>query len=1553
MSFSNDNEVLEFFDCVSIPSNYVFSADYVSVSDCVSPMDSVSMSDCVSVPSSSPEASIITILGYLLSFHLTTSLSQIGIFVVNIISLWWDLRALFAVQPTPSKHTSQQLLRSYPRRWMILSCYMLLHFTRHCIHPVSAHWTTFMHHLQLTHQTSLALEETMDLAYPPNWVAIHHAKSLEFQMVQLSLASSSPSYQSPPLSPASVVVSPPTLPTSASHYFLCYESLQEMEETCVTMDYFDCHFDVSPSIDPFATTCFDFTQDDPDHAHVYCAYDSFLSDDLPSPAGLNAALMGNVDLLPSATPSTFRVIFDSGASLAISPNKDHFVGPIQPCSKFLGGLANGMKIEGIGTIQWSFKSSAGLLTIHSKCYYVPNAKACLISPQRLFKASEGVTGAFIVKENKAELTFDGVGTLSIPYDDKSYLPIATAKNFALGGVPQANMILLDEENQNLSASQKLLLLWHHKFAHKSMKVVQVLLRKAPFISDRFLRASRCSLPKCDICEFAKAHRQPTKGAVQSKNLLTDGTLKSGDLRPGASVSTDHFESRVKGRTLNSFGRPGSAKYVGGCIFVDHMSSYIHVEFQHGFSSSETLRAKQAFEKLALDYGVLVDSYLADNGVFKANAFVQHINQHGQKLRFCGVNAHHQNGVAERSIRTVSEMARAMLLHSSLHWKSGIDSSLWPLAVSHAAYIYNHLPNSHDVCPADLFTGTTVPRHHLLQAHVWGCPVYVLDPQLQQGKKLPRWQPRARRGVFVGYSPSHSSNVPLILNLQTGSISPQFHVVFDDAFSTVASVAPDDAVPEFWNEVDLDAHILRVPFDSTESAPPLSREWLSPDELEERHRQEIRSAEIRKTYDQNSSSSSPLLSSSSTSVVNSQALEEPPKHSSQSWTQQASSTSKVTILHDSAPSVLGSFQSPPLQSNAPSSKSTQSSAPSSQSTVSTPSLRRTTRKTAGTWASEKYTPEAFFASITDPSLPHHIQQLAYQAALETDFITGEDNCTDARAFIAKHKSDPDNPTLSEAMNGPHAAEYEKAMIKEIRQLVQIKAWKYVLRSSVPHKHPILKGTWAFKLKRRPDGTPLKFKARYCVRGDLQREGVDYFETYAPVVQWSTVRLLLTLILSHNWVTKQVDYTNAFAQAKLNETVFIEAPKGFGWGDGKDKVLQLINSLYGLKQAPKTFYDKLSEGLIQRGFVKSDHDHCLFMKKNMICVIYVDDTIIAGPNVAEIESLIKDLGISKYEERHTFELRDEGEVGDFLGIRIEKRSSNSFYLSQPGLTEKVISEAKLESANSAVTPVSTTPIGSDKDGAPFQEEWDYATVIGMLMYLAQNSRPDISYAVHSCARFTHCPKQSHATAVKRIIRYLIGTKDKGLILSPSQTLEVDCYVDADFAGLWSVEDPNDSICVKSRSGHLIMFMGCPLLWKSKLQTQIALSTMEAEYIALSLAMRDLIAIRGVIKEIGTNVFPSVKDSAFGNIPTSTTSRAFGEVPQSIVYEDNQSCLKFATMPKMSPRTKHIAIPYHFFRTQVKNLEIAVKAISTDNQLADQFTKGLPQDKFLRDRKLLMGW
>jgi hypothetical protein len=321
----------------------------------------------------------------------------------------------------------------------------------------------------------------------------------------------------------------------------------------------------------------------------------------------------------------------------------------------------------------------------------------------------------------------------------------------------------------------------------------------------------------------------------------DGALKDGHLVPGARVSVDHFESILLGRTFDSFGKSSSAKFKGGCIFLDHAASYVHVENQVGLSAVETIRTKQGFERLCMDNGVVVQDYLTDSAAFKANSFVAHINETYQKLRFCGTNAHHQNGLAERSIQTISNMARAMILHASIHWKNGCDSSLWPQAVNYAAHIYNNTPKN-GVCPADIFMGSTVPRHLLLDYHVWGCPVYVLDPKMQSGKKLPRWEPRSRRGMFMGLSRQHASEVPRVLNLSTGSITTQYNVVFDHLFTTVSSVDRDHEPPNQREDLCLE-NSTQITVDG----PPeyLADEWLARTELDAKHR-ELDRQEIRLT-----------------------------------------------------------------------------------------------------------------------------------------------------------------------------------------------------------------------------------------------------------------------------------------------------------------------------------------------------------------------------------------------------------------------------------------------------------------------------------------------------------------------------------------------------------------------------------------------------------------------------------------------------------------------------------------------------------------------------------
>ena len=359
-----------------------------------------------------------------------------------------------------------------------------------------------------------------------------------------------------------------------------------------------------------------------------------------------------------------------------------------------------------------------------------------------------------------------------------------------------------------------------------------------------------------------------------------------------------------------------------------------------------------------------------------------------------------------------------------------------------------------------------------------------------------------------------------------------------------------------------------------------------------------------------------------------------------------------------------------------------------------------------------------------------------------------------------------------------------------------------------------------------------------------------------------------------------------------------------------------------------------------------------------MVYVDDTIFALADPEDLDAEVKALGISTSEQQHSFSLRDEGEVSAFLGIQIKKTGPNEFLLTQTGLIDKVLNATKMSRCNGCDAPATVDPLHADKDGAPFKEDWQYDAFIGMLMYLAGNTRPDIAYAVHQAARFTHGTRNSHASGIKRILRYLQKTRMEGLWLQPQEHLRVDCYVDADFGGLFSVEDKQDPISVKSRTGYVIMYRGAPLLWVSKMQTQIALSTMETEYISLSQSMRDLIPIREVLKEIMTTVFERENNIAYHShskafVDTSVGSMPRQNIAQSIVFEDNDACLKFARMPKLTPRTKHIGVPYHWFRTQVDNLEIHIERVDTTMQLGNQFTKGLTIDLFRIARKSLMGW
>ena len=262
---------------------------------------------------------------------------------------------------------------------------------------------------------------------------------------------------------------------------------------------------------------------------------------------------------------------------------------------------------------------------------------------------------------------------------------------------------------------------------------------------------------------------------------------------------------------------------------------------------------------------------------------------------------------------------------------------------------------------------------------------------------------------------------------------------------------------------------------------------------------------------------------------------------------------------------------------------------------------------------------------------------------------------------------------------------------------------------------------------------------------------------------------------------------------------------------------------------------------------------------------------APDRQQIDKVLESL-------KDEFEMTVEGDVMAFLGIQFKCLSGREIAMQQIGLIERVLKATGLQDCNPDKTPASQKPLGTDKNGLEFVEQWSSSSVVGMLLYLAANSRPKIAYAVHQCARFTHNSKASHGAAVKRICRYLQGTKTKGLILKPSKQLKVDCFVDADFAGPWNVENPEDPLCVKSRTGYVLLVGNCPVHWVSKLQSEISVSTMEAEYISLSTGMRDLIPLCTLVDEVKDLIGAST-------LPCRMYSK---------VFEDNNGTLILASMP-----------------------------------------------------------
>lgn len=450
-------------------------------------------------------------------------------------------------------------------------------------------------------------------------------------------------------------------------------------------------------------------------------------------------------------------------------------------------------------------------------------------------------------------------------------------------------------------------------------------------------------------------------------------------------------------------------------------------------------------------------------------------------------------------------------------------------------------------------------------------------------------------------------------------------------------------------------------------------------------------------------------------------------------------------------------------------------------------------------------------------------------------------------------------------------------------------------------------WIFTLKYLPNGQIDRYKARLVARGFNQKYGLDYAETFSPVIKSTTVRLVLEQAVRHDWCIRQLDVNNAFLQGTLQDEVYVSQPPGFVDQDRPHHVCRLRKALYGLKQAPRAWYEELKHTLLAAGFRNSVADTSLFVYTHgghqVFILVYVDDIVVTGSSNALVDQFIHLLATR-------FSIKDLGNLSYFLGIEVT-RTSSGLHLMQRKYIQDLLTKTKMLDAKSVSTPLASHPKLTLASGTMLSNPTDYRMVVGSLQYLAF-TRPDIAYAVNKLSQFMHRPTDDHWQAAKRVLRYLAGTASHGILVRKNSPLSLHAYSDADWAG-----DPDDYV---STNAYIIYLGATPISWSAKKQNGVARSSTEAEYRAVANTASELRWVCSLLSELGIN------------LPAAP-----------VIYCDNVGATYLCANPVFHSRMKHVALDYHFIRNNVQSGALRVAHVSTKDQLADALTKPLSRARF----------
>lgn len=519
------------------------------------------------------------------------------------------------------------------------------------------------------------------------------------------------------------------------------------------------------------------------------------------------------------------------------------------------------------------------------------------------------------------------------------------------------------------------------------------------------------------------------------------------------------------------------------------------------------------------------------------------------------------------------------------------------------------------------------------------------------------------------------------------------------------------------------------------------------------------------------------------------------------------------------------------------------------------------------------------------------------------------------------------SLKDALSRPEGNKWEDAIYAEIRSLVLMDTFDLVDK---PKDEKVIKCRTVLRNKFGAGGNLERRKARVVAKGYAQQPGVHFSETFAPVARLSSLRLLIALAVKFDLEITQLDIETAYLNAEMDTLVYMEQPdllkkmlekmtheedsnlsrkarNMLRKYNGKTKVCKLNRAIYGLRQAGRQWHAKLDSVLRKMNLTPTNADPCVYMDETntTILLIYVDDILIISNNRARESSIKKRLS-------EMFKIKDLGEAKFILGLEIT-RDQTGVTLSQSTYIQDILQRFRMEDCKPVGTPLAAdhklTKSSSDPSPA---DAFPYRELIGALTYAALGTRPDISHAVSVLSQFSSNPLQEHWTAAKRVLRYLKGTADLGLKFTKDDN-SLKCFVDADWA--------NCPIDRRSFTGSVFVLSGAAISWESRKQRTVALSSTEAEYMAITDASKEALHLISFLKEL-----------------------RFPDLAKVTIFNDNQGAGKLAENPVHHSRSKHIDVRHHFIRQVLKWYPVDLVYMPTERMPADVLTKGLPGPKHL---------